>query len=178
MIQCRIYDENVILSPCDDSTNLISVLWDEVHLSETYVLSKYRGVVNCVVWSQIHEGTYMSATVQTNTSLSGCTAACLFREVWEPENEFGQSLGRCLVGLASAVSWTLTCGLGVWVAEAQTAREDWYSSVGWTHLPCQVLNRRTVSVRPASWHPFLTGSAAGCLGIAMPSNAPKWSLLK
>jgi len=69
-----------------------------------------------------------------NSSLSGFIAACLFREVWEPENEFGQS-GCFLVGLASTVSWALACGLGVWVAEAQSAREDWYSSVGWTQLP-------------------------------------------
>jgi hypothetical protein len=74
-----------------------------------------------VVWSQIYtyEGTSVSAAVQTNSPLSGFIAVCLFREVWEPENEFGQSLGCFLVGLASTVSWTLACGLGVWVAEAQ-----------------------------------------------------------
>lgn len=37
----------------DDSTNLITVLWDEVHLGETFVLKKYRKVVSRVVWSHI-----------------------------------------------------------------------------------------------------------------------------
>ena len=44
-------------------------------------VKEYRGVVSCVVWSQIYEGTFVTATLQTNSSLSGFIAVCLFRDV-------------------------------------------------------------------------------------------------
>lgn len=182
MIQCRILwrglDFVSVWLLHEDSTNLISVLWDEVHLGETFVLKMYRGVVSCVVWSQIYtyevyirvrHCTHELIIVRFHCSLFIPGSLGTWERIWTVRLFLGRSGVYSFLGTGL---WTW--GVGCWSTEREggLVQQRGLDAVArfWIEELCPSVH--LLDTR------FWLAAAADCLVVEVFSSTPKWSLLK